>query len=156
MTIPVRPYLHRAVLALSAVASTLSAVASAHARPASTGTAAWLLENYPRAAVPSYPQTIAISGCTLTVTQRPDRKTDVVTQVDLRRAQISRYAGPGRAHVDFLTAGVFPVRFRFADGSASTGATAVAGLVTRRGDQALRIASAFDRLRASCARSPSR
>lgn len=152
MTARVGPALCWAVLALA-----LSAAASpARAEPAPADDAAWLRDAFPRATAPAHPATIAISGCYLTVTQRPDRKTDVTTRIDLRRAQITRYAGPGSAHVDFLTAGVFPVRFRFADGSASAGATAAAVLGIRTGDQAIRIAGAFDRLRASCASGRSR
>lgn len=113
-------------------------------------TVSWLLAEYPRDAAPGYPQSIAICGCDLVVTRRPDGKTNVTTRVHLRDAQISSYAGPGSAHVDFLTSGIFPVRFRFADGSTSTGGTAVAWLATRRGDEAVRIAHAFNRLRASC------
>lgn len=152
MTAAVGPVFSWAVLGLALSAAALAA--RAEAAPADD--AAWLREAFPRATAPAHPATIAISGCYLTVTQRPDRKTDVTTQIDLRQAQITRYAGPGSAHVDFLTAGVFPVRFRFADGSTSTGATAAAVLGIRRGDQAIRIAAAFDRLRASCASGTSR
>ncbi len=147
MTAAVGPGLSWAVLALALSA----AASSARAAPASADGAAWLRAVFPRATAPAHPATIAIAGCYLTVTQRPDRKTAVSTKIDLRRAQITRYAGPGSAHVDFLTAGIFPVRFRFADGSSSTGATAAAVLGIRRGDQALRIAAAFERLRATCA-----
>ncbi len=128
--------------------------AAAHDDSAYARTVSWLLAEYPRDAAPGYPQSIAISGCDLLVTRRPDGKTNVTTRVHLRDAQISAYAGPGSSHVDFLTSGIFPVRFRFADGSTSTGGTAVAWLTARRGDQAVRIARAFDRLRASCADRP--
>jgi hypothetical protein len=137
------------------LASVCALVLAPLAAPAGSGdsqTARWLLENYPRDAAPAYPAMIAISGCKVTVTRRPDRKTDVTTVVDLRHAVVSFYTGPGVPHVDFLTAGIFPMRLRFADGTSSASGTAAAGLVTRRGDQARAVASAFDRLRASCAR----
>lgn len=140
-------------LALAPLAPALPATA-ARGGSTSAQTVSWLLSEYRRDAAPGYPQTIAISGCDLAVTRRPDGKTNVTTHVHLRDAQISSYAGPGSAHVDFLTSGIFPVRFRFADGSTSTGGTAVAWLTTRRGDQAVRLARGFSRLRASCAGRP--
>jgi hypothetical protein len=139
-----------------ALAPSILPAAVARGGPEYAQTVSWLRQNYPRDVAPGHPATIAISGCDVAVTQRPDRKTDVTTHVDLHDAQISFYSGPGLPHVDFLTAGVFPVRFRFADGSTATGATAAAVLGTRRGDQAVRLASMFSRLHAWCAQARNR
>jgi membrane-bound serine protease (ClpP class) len=135
-----------------ALAATAPPAYAARDGPQYAQTVSWLRENYPRDAAPDHPESIVIAGCDVAVTRRPDRKTDVTTHVTMRDAQVTYYSGPGSPHVDFLTAGIFPMRFRFADGSTSTSGTAAAVLGTRRGDQAVRVASAFSRLHAWCAR----